>query len=139
MRTLIILLLVICLAGCKKTDVAPEKQTPVTMNKTTQFSLTSDSPRFVIPVTDLNNATEIRLEGKITTSMSPEGSSYVILSIGDSSVWHSSFMSPIIDISTSNIKGLISGSGIECTLSFYQISSVSGPYIFDGKIDYITE
>lgn len=140
MRPIVICLaMVICLAGCKKSNVAPQDAATRTVTTSTDFSVTSDSPNFSIPCNINSGAKEIILRGTITTTLSPEATSYVIMSLGDSSIWHSSFMAPVVDFRTKNIRGLIHGSTLDLNLSFYQIASVNGPITFEGKIDYIAE
>lgn len=95
MRTIGLLLLVICFVGCKKTDVSPTTPAttaPAKIVRTTEFSVTSDSLKFTIPINLASDAKKITLTGKLTTSLLPENSSYVILSVGNSVVWHSSLM-----------------------------------------------
>ena len=134
MRTIGLLLVVLCFVGCKKSQELPNRDVPSKNIKTTEFSVTSDSLKFTIPFEVLSGAKEITAKGKLTTSLSPEYSSYVILSIGDSVVWHSSFMEPTVDFCTKDLKNLVRASGIDCTLEFYNISNVHGPFKCAGSI-----
>jgi|GEM_PF-3923873 len=135
MRTIGLLLLVICFVGCKKSEVSPTKDAPVITSKTIDFSVTSDTPVFIIPCKDITGAKRIILKGTITTTLMPEGSSYVIMTVGGASVWHASLLQPAVDFQTDNLRGLIRGSGIDCKLEFYQVSNVQGPYTCVGSIE----
>ena len=134
MRTLGLLLLVICFVGCKKSDVVPSKDTTAKTDKTIAFSVTSDTPTFTIPCSDIGGAKQIILKGTLSTTLMPEGSSYVIMTIGGTAVWHASLMQPTVDFKTENLRGLVRGTGIDCTLDFYQISDIQGPYTCTGSI-----
>lgn len=135
MKKLGLLLLVLCFVGCKKSEVVPTMNVPDYKTKTTEFSVTSDSLVFTIPYKDISGAKKITLKGKLSTSLVPETSSYVILSVGGFEVWHSSLMSSNVDFCSKDLKGLIRGSGIECRLEFYQISDVRGPFKCEGTIE----
>lgn len=79
-------------------------------------------------------AEQVTLTGTITTTIVPENTSYVIMSVSDTAVWHSSFVQSVLDFKTRDIKGLIHGSGIECNLEFFQIANIQGPFSCQGKI-----
>ena len=135
MKTIgILLLTILCFAGCKKSQELPNRNLPDKNVKTTEFSVTSDSLKFTIPIDVMSGAKEIKAKGKLTTSLSPEYSSFVILSVGDSVVWHSSFMESSVDFCTKDLKSLLKGAGIDCKLEFYNIASVHGPFKCAGSI-----
>ncbi len=135
MKTIGILLIsILFFAGCKKSQVLPNVDVPSQNIKTTEFSVTSDSLKFTIPFDVISGAKEIKARGKLTTSLSPEYSSYVILSVGDSVVWHSSFMESSVDFCTKDLKSLLTAKGIDCKLEFYNIASVHGPFKCAGSI-----
>jgi hypothetical protein len=139
MRTIGILLLAsgIAFTGCnKKTQELPVRSGTDRNIKTVDFSVTSDSSSFTIPITMFSGATEIEAQGQLITSLSPGFSSYVILMVGDSVVWHASFMDSSVDFNTRNLKSLIRNSGLPCRLEFYNVDAVHGPFKCTGTITY---
>jgi hypothetical protein len=134
MRTLGLLLMVVCFVGCQKSQELPNTSGQSKNVKTIEFAVTSDSLNFTIPLDAATGAKEITIQGKLTTSLSPDYSSYVMLTVQDSVVWHSSFMDASVDFCTKDLKGLVSGSGINCTLEFYNITDVHGPFCCAGSI-----
>ena len=129
MRTIgILVIAALFFAGCKKSEKLPTLDGPGKNVKTIEFSVTTDSLNFTIPIEALSGATEITAKGKITTSLSPECSSYVVLSVGDSVVWHSSFMEASVDFSTSDIRNLVRSTGVDCKLEFFNLTDVHGPF-----------
>jgi hypothetical protein len=134
MKTIgILLIAAICFTGCKKSQELPSREASKTVI-TTEFSVTSDSLKFIIPIEAKSGVKEITVQGKLTTSLSPEYSSYVMLSVGDSVVWHSSFMASTVDFCTKDLKSLFKGSGINCTLDFYNVENIHGPFKCSGQI-----
>ena len=135
MKTIgILLIAAVCFVGCKKSQELPDRDADSKNVKTTEFTVTSDSLKFTIPIDVLAGAKEITVRGKLTTSLSPEYSSYVILSVGDSVVWHSSFMESTVDFCTKDLRSLLTGKGIDCKLEFSNIASVHGPFKCAGLI-----
>jgi hypothetical protein len=134
MRTIVLLLVIVCLAGCKKNQDLPTRETSGNIVKTTQFSVTTDSLKFCIPVDQISGVLEIKAKGTLTTSLSPEYSSYVVLMVGDTVIWYSSFMEPTIEFTTKDLSKFITGSCVECTLEFHNVSNVHGPFQCSGSI-----
>jgi hypothetical protein len=135
MRTIGLLLAITLLfAGCKKNQELPTHDGSSNNVRTSEFSVTSDSPKFIIPIEMMSGAKEITATGRIITSLAPEYSSYVVLSVGDSVVWHSSFMEASVEFKTKDLKRFITGTGVECTLEFFNIPDVHGPFKCSGSI-----